>query len=365
MRSRYYDPEAARWLSEDRTGYRGGDVNLYRYAANNPVNEVDPSGEAVLVAYEDVHYCPARQRLYSSLADRLRLHFQRTFGIATGPFRLVGSTRVNEHVYSKVDVYDALPPWAWEAMQAVRDGYGVAGVADYPQARELARDFSDAATANWQLTGFTEEELPQWRDPRDVPRPVVVAASDFLTQVGDAGYGYANRLVEGASSLAQVGFGSLVRAVGNLTSGEFLDQLAAFLPSSAELWEIGRSLATYPTDFVKSLIDGGLEAFRDYAGNFAGNVQEAGQQWLFGLLGSNLELPASFDPAPVLYFVLCTAGLTWEAVQSAIQARLGSVPPAVSGVLAQLRDVLRRAGQRRGAGGGGGRLADHPAKLQQ
>ena len=44
MRARYYDPAAGRFISEDPLGFDGGDVNLYVYAGNNPVNRVDPSG---------------------------------------------------------------------------------------------------------------------------------------------------------------------------------------------------------------------------------------------------------------------------------------------------------------------------------
>ena len=43
-RSRYYDPEAQRWISEDPSGLRGGDPNFYRYVNNNPTNATDPSG---------------------------------------------------------------------------------------------------------------------------------------------------------------------------------------------------------------------------------------------------------------------------------------------------------------------------------
>ena len=43
-RARYYDPRAGRFLTKDPIGFLGGDVNLYRYAANNPVNLVDPEG---------------------------------------------------------------------------------------------------------------------------------------------------------------------------------------------------------------------------------------------------------------------------------------------------------------------------------
>ena len=46
----HYNPETGRFLSEDPIGFLGGDVNLYWYVGNNPVNEVDSSGEGPLLA---------------------------------------------------------------------------------------------------------------------------------------------------------------------------------------------------------------------------------------------------------------------------------------------------------------------------
>ncbi|HKT09232.1 MAG TPA: RHS repeat-associated core domain-containing protein [Gemmatimonadaceae bacterium] len=43
-RARYYDPQLARFISEDPIGQSGG-VNQYAYAGNNPVGAADPSGE--------------------------------------------------------------------------------------------------------------------------------------------------------------------------------------------------------------------------------------------------------------------------------------------------------------------------------
>ena len=43
-RARWYDPHAARFINQDPSGFAGGDANLYRYAGNNPVIFVDPSG---------------------------------------------------------------------------------------------------------------------------------------------------------------------------------------------------------------------------------------------------------------------------------------------------------------------------------
>jgi len=43
-RARWYDPAVGRFVSEDPSGFDGGDANLYRYAGNSPVIYVDPSG---------------------------------------------------------------------------------------------------------------------------------------------------------------------------------------------------------------------------------------------------------------------------------------------------------------------------------
>jgi len=44
MRTRVYDSTLGRFTSEDPLGLAGGDVNLYRFAANAPTSHVDPSG---------------------------------------------------------------------------------------------------------------------------------------------------------------------------------------------------------------------------------------------------------------------------------------------------------------------------------
>ncbi|MFN3166953.1 MAG: RHS repeat-associated core domain-containing protein, partial [Phycisphaeraceae bacterium] len=43
---RFYDPELGRFLTQDPLGLASGDINLYRYVNNNPVDNIDPSGNA-------------------------------------------------------------------------------------------------------------------------------------------------------------------------------------------------------------------------------------------------------------------------------------------------------------------------------
>src|SRR5690606_35717590 len=42
--ARDYDAYTGRWTAKDPIRWAGGDVNLYGYVANDPVNRVDPSG---------------------------------------------------------------------------------------------------------------------------------------------------------------------------------------------------------------------------------------------------------------------------------------------------------------------------------
>jgi RHS repeat-associated protein len=53
MMARYYDPNVGRFISEDPIGFDGGDVNLYGYVGNNPVNLIDSSGLTWLVFEKD------------------------------------------------------------------------------------------------------------------------------------------------------------------------------------------------------------------------------------------------------------------------------------------------------------------------
>ena len=43
-RARWYEPGTGRFLSEDPSGFKGGDANLFRYVGNDPLDRIDPSG---------------------------------------------------------------------------------------------------------------------------------------------------------------------------------------------------------------------------------------------------------------------------------------------------------------------------------
>ena len=122
VRSRYYDPDAARWLSEDRIGYQGGDVNLYRYVDNNPVNDVDPSGQAILVNTEcnkkDHILWLLRLQLFNAYGHTPSWQQPEQFTI---PVASAGSTDYpnsgffsTSYPWHKVELFDVLPADVWE-----------------------------------------------------------------------------------------------------------------------------------------------------------------------------------------------------------------------------------------------------------
>ena len=48
-RNRVYSPALGRFLQTDPILFAAGDVNVYRYVANDPVKYVDPTGEIAIV----------------------------------------------------------------------------------------------------------------------------------------------------------------------------------------------------------------------------------------------------------------------------------------------------------------------------
>ena len=49
VRARHLGVSSGRWMSRDPLGFHGGDVNLYRYASNQPFIGGDPSGLAIVI----------------------------------------------------------------------------------------------------------------------------------------------------------------------------------------------------------------------------------------------------------------------------------------------------------------------------
>jgi RHS repeat-associated protein len=67
-RARYYHPELQRFISEDSIEFEGGDVNLYAYVGNNPINFRDPLGQ---LSMSDLIHHPGVKALLEDLLSRL------------------------------------------------------------------------------------------------------------------------------------------------------------------------------------------------------------------------------------------------------------------------------------------------------
>ena len=67
--NRWYDPAVGRWLSQDPIGFAGGDENLYRYAADSPLEAVDPSGDMVQLPILDSLLTHRFQKFNATLVD--------------------------------------------------------------------------------------------------------------------------------------------------------------------------------------------------------------------------------------------------------------------------------------------------------
>jgi len=66
-RTRWYDAQTGKFISEDPLGFAAGDYNLSRYVENDPINKKDPSGlKIILVIVTEttskwkftLHLCP-------------------------------------------------------------------------------------------------------------------------------------------------------------------------------------------------------------------------------------------------------------------------------------------------------------------
>ena len=97
-RHRYYNPSLGRFLQIDPTGFDAGDMNLFRYCGDDPVDRTDPTGldsdvylyreyadrdaPGRYVIYNDVH-----KQIYSGPANR-NPFYANTHGVRAGDYTL-------------------------------------------------------------------------------------------------------------------------------------------------------------------------------------------------------------------------------------------------------------------------------------
>jgi RHS repeat-associated protein len=91
-RARAYSPNLGRFLQTDSIGFHGGDLNLYRYVNNNPINRVDPHGTAACPPDEDDTNTEKREEDDPTAAIDLIVETQITENVSIGLFIFPGST---------------------------------------------------------------------------------------------------------------------------------------------------------------------------------------------------------------------------------------------------------------------------------
>lgn len=69
---RYYDPQLGRYLSTDPIGIAGGDLNLYGYVANDPIDFIDPEGTEIFFFGRTPPFIRPSYRLAPSQRPMLR-----------------------------------------------------------------------------------------------------------------------------------------------------------------------------------------------------------------------------------------------------------------------------------------------------
>jgi len=165
-RARYYNATLGRFISEDPAGFDGGNLNLYAYVFDNPVNFTDPSGKCpwcVIAAIgagfgaaeAAIHDIGCNKSLGQTLADAARGALSGGVGAVAG--LAAGLATDNPYIggaaaSAATDVVDSITHW------------------ELPSLTKVAIDIGQGAA----LGGLAEELVPagpgrpvnMWKSPR-------------------------------------------------------------------------------------------------------------------------------------------------------------------------------------------------------
>ncbi len=143
-RARYYNPQTGRFISEDPIGFDSGDINLYRYVNNSPLNYTDPSGLCPCGVPQDViNNARKDKRDWSQSADRTDINSG--FGPNTYKCNLFVDTTYGDSSFdlpniggnSLLEWLDRYPPGAQSLSDKNYDVPGWPVVSDPPQPGDL------------------------------------------------------------------------------------------------------------------------------------------------------------------------------------------------------------------------------------
>jgi RHS repeat-associated protein len=218
LRARYYDPQAGCFLGRDPDGFSAGDANLYRYAGNDPVNRVDPSGKRVLVPecnfLERSFFGSVKpdtdKRPYSGTSDILREQIYSAYNLAgqspRGRLGFSDYSRVKGREYGTVDLFDGLPAAVWGMVDKTVRSNRLSKLLSTALNEDLVIQGYHDAAHNWLVWSEPEETWGYWLTKK------AAGFANALLQAGATLFGGLTRgLKEGVSNLILVGLAALLR----------------------------------------------------------------------------------------------------------------------------------------------------------
>jgi RHS repeat-associated protein len=179
--ARDYDPALGRWTAKDPIDFAGGDMNLYGYVGNSPVNWVDPSG----LWNEDVHSGIGNSLYGTHLwATQLGLSDQQAKWIALGnngadvsfsgwmPVFGLQSRHFNQPAYGMNGFSDSRDYWASTELQRAVNYYkaGNCRAASGHLGKGLHGIQDKIAHRDWDTKWYAADIHPPWYDIWHDPR---------------------------------------------------------------------------------------------------------------------------------------------------------------------------------------------------
>jgi RHS repeat-associated protein len=348
LNNRYLDFATGRFVSEDPSGYKGGDANLYRYVGNNPVNQVDPSGLAILLDPSLTYDRRVKIRVEKGSLEWLDLVQEGdTQALAQGFYYIVAkvsgaSGRLRDDIFqqlgpwennywnnagdrdlfsiqrltvhnqdwNKIELLRYLPPTFWKHVQ------------DNCCSRVLARNIYDSLKEDDQIRLGGNGQL-DWYEITAPDPSILGQLWKVLQEVTSSVISNVSRLsLQSVRTLLQVGFVAFLRAA-NIDAGQFEAAIEKFSGFANLLWKIAQD----PLTFAKNLAEGAERGFRRFARGFPDNAKTIAIEWLFGKLEAfrriwndvRRDLPTDFTLESMGLFLLKVAGLTYDKIRATLR----------------------------------------------